>query len=159
MCRGTLSGFTGTACGVLHVVEAEQWPLAKVALHGASLNSNLRFALHSCWAFGNRYPAQEDTAPTPLSHLRLTTRRGKYEGPEAERLAALKWAAMLGAAYVDVELEAAKFFFGGAGAAHPSLYADIVCLCAEAKLSSQLSGRTMVCMPSHWTVTVNKVHT
>jgi 3-dehydroquinate dehydratase len=40
-------------------------------------------------------------------------RSGKYDGPEAERLAALKWAAMLGAAYVDVELEAAKFFFGG----------------------------------------------
>ena len=40
--------------------------------------------------------------------------RGKYEGPEAERLATLKWAAMLGAAYVDIELEAAKFFFGGA---------------------------------------------
>ena len=40
-------------------------------------------------------------------------RSGEYDGPEAERLAALKWAAMLGAAYVDVELESAKFFFGG----------------------------------------------
>ncbi len=61
-------------------------------------------------------------------------RRGKYEGPEAERLATLKWAAMLGAAYVDVELEAAKFFFGGAESAHHSLYVDRPCFSAEAML-------------------------
>lgn len=37
--------------------------------------------------------------------------RGKYSGEEAPRLAALKFAAALGAAYVDIELKAANVFF------------------------------------------------
>lgn len=39
--------------------------------------------------------------------------RGLYEGPEPDRLAALKYAAILGADYVDIELRAAKIFFAG----------------------------------------------
>ncbi|KAG2426447.1 hypothetical protein HXX76_011678 [Chlamydomonas incerta] len=36
---------------------------------------------------------------------------GKYEGPEPERLAVLKMAALLGAPYVDVEFKASPYFF------------------------------------------------
>lgn len=38
---------------------------------------------------------------------------GNYTGGEAERLTALKYAALLGAAFVDVELKAAAFYFAG----------------------------------------------
>ncbi len=41
---------------------------------------------------------------------------GKYDGPEAERLAALRLAALSGAAYVDVELKIAPVFFAGEAA-------------------------------------------
>ena len=40
---------------------------------------------------------------------------GNYDGPEATRLATLKYAALSGAPYVDVELLAAPVFFAGAG--------------------------------------------
>ena len=40
-------------------------------------------------------------------------RSGKYDGPEAQRLAVLKAAATGGAAYVDVELKVAHVFFAG----------------------------------------------
>lgn len=40
---------------------------------------------------------------------------GQFRGSEARRLAALKYAASLGAPFVDVELKAAALFFGGAG--------------------------------------------
>ncbi|KXZ55471.1 hypothetical protein GPECTOR_2g1020 [Gonium pectorale] len=36
---------------------------------------------------------------------------GKYDGPEPERLAVLKMAALLGAPYVDVEFKASPYFF------------------------------------------------
>ncbi|KAG2452420.1 hypothetical protein HYH02_002663 [Chlamydomonas schloesseri] len=36
---------------------------------------------------------------------------GKYEGPEPERLAVLKLAALMGAPYVDVEFKASPYFF------------------------------------------------
>lgn len=36
---------------------------------------------------------------------------GKYEGPEAPRLAALKWATLLGSRFVDVEVLASPYFF------------------------------------------------
>eukprot|EP00198_Chlamydomonas_reinhardtii_P005010 XP_001694346.1 dehydroquinate dehydratase [Chlamydomonas reinhardtii] len=36
---------------------------------------------------------------------------GKYEGPEPERLAVLKMAALMGAPYVDVEFKASPYFF------------------------------------------------
>lgn len=39
--------------------------------------------------------------------------RGNYDGPEPERLAALKLAALKGAPYVDVEYKAAPLFFAG----------------------------------------------
>lgn len=39
--------------------------------------------------------------------------RGDYSGDEAQRLAILKYAAVLGANFVDVELKAAPFFFAG----------------------------------------------
>lgn len=39
---------------------------------------------------------------------------GKYDGPEAPRLAALRLAATLGVAYVDIELKVATVFFAGA---------------------------------------------
>ena len=41
-------------------------------------------------------------------------RRGKFAGPEEVRLAILKYAAVLGAPYVDVEYLAADYFFAGA---------------------------------------------
>ncbi len=41
--------------------------------------------------------------------------RGKYSGPEGPRLAALRLAAQLGFAYVDIELKAAKEFIGSSG--------------------------------------------
>ena len=68
-------------------------------------------------------------ASSPLlapTKAHMGVHRGNYEGPEAERLAALKWAAMLGAAYVDVELQAAKFFFGGTVLPQPS---HLTCRC------------------------------
>ncbi|KAI3438702.1 hypothetical protein D9Q98_001122 [Chlorella vulgaris] len=40
---------------------------------------------------------------------------GKYDGPEAERLATLRLAALSGAAYVDVELKVAPLFFAVGG--------------------------------------------
>lgn len=46
---------------------------------------------------------------------RPTWEGGKYAGPEPVRLAALKYAAMLGAPFVDVEYKAADLFFAGAG--------------------------------------------
>jgi hypothetical protein len=41
----------------------------------------------------------------------LGVRRGNYEGPEPPRLATLKFAALKGAPYVDVEYKAAPLFF------------------------------------------------
>ncbi len=41
------------------------------------------------------------------------TCRGKFTGPEAIRLAVLKFASTLQPAYIDVELLAADFFFSG----------------------------------------------
>jgi hypothetical protein len=41
------------------------------------------------------------------------THRGNYAGPEPERLALLKLAALSGAPYVDVEFKAAPLFFAG----------------------------------------------
>lgn len=41
------------------------------------------------------------------------TCRGKYDGPEPQRLAVLKYAARLGASHVDVELKVATYFFAG----------------------------------------------
>lgn len=50
-------------------------------------------------------------------HCRPPPRRsGKYDGPEAERLAVLRLAALSGAAYVDVELKIAPVFFAAEGA-------------------------------------------
>jgi hypothetical protein len=43
----------------------------------------------------------------------LFSSRGQFSGKEQMRLAVLKYAAMLGAAYVDVEYLAAQFFFAG----------------------------------------------
>ena len=40
--------------------------------------------------------------------------RGQFSGPEPLRLAVLKYAAVLGAPYVDVEYLAANFFFASA---------------------------------------------
>lgn len=39
--------------------------------------------------------------------------RGKYDGPEPQRLAVLKYAAILGVSHVDVELKVASYFFAG----------------------------------------------
>lgn len=38
---------------------------------------------------------------------------GNYDGPEPQRLATLKLAAIKGAPYVDVEFKAAALFFAG----------------------------------------------
>jgi hypothetical protein len=40
--------------------------------------------------------------------------RGNYEGDEAPRLATLKYAALLGAPFIDVEYKAAATFFASA---------------------------------------------
>jgi hypothetical protein len=48
-----------------------------------------------------------------LSHPFCTHLRGKYDGPEPERLAVLKLAALMGAPYVDVEFKASPYFFAG----------------------------------------------
>ena len=42
--------------------------------------------------------------------------RGRYDGPEPQRLAVLKYAALLGASHVDVELKVASYFFAGKSA-------------------------------------------
>lgn len=50
----------------------------------------------------------------PLPYIvtyRPTWEGGKYDGPEPERLAVLKLAALSGAPYVDVEFKAAPYFF------------------------------------------------
>lgn len=39
--------------------------------------------------------------------------RGNYDGPEPERLATLKFAALNGAPYVDIEFKAIQYFFAG----------------------------------------------
>lgn len=48
-----------------------------------------------------------------------TTRSGQYKGGEAERLAVLKYAAVLGAAYVDCEFLAAAHFFASVSRLFP----------------------------------------
>ncbi len=42
------------------------------------------------------------------------SRRGNYEGEEALRLATLKFAAILGAPFIDVEFKSAATFFASA---------------------------------------------
>ncbi|KAF8061413.1 bifunctional 3-dehydroquinate dehydratase/shikimate dehydrogenase [Scenedesmus sp. PABB004] len=57
-------------------------------------------------------------AAAPLPYIvtfRPTWEGGNYDGPEPERLATLKLAALRGAPYVDVEFKAAALFFAGAG--------------------------------------------
>ncbi|KAG2496617.1 hypothetical protein HYH03_005438 [Edaphochlamys debaryana] len=54
------------------------------------------------------------TQACPLPYIvtyRPAWEGGKYEGPEPERLAVLKLAALRGAPYVDVEFKAAAYFF------------------------------------------------
>lgn len=54
------------------------------------------------------------------THIQKLTNNcsGNYSGPEPERLATLKFAALLGAPYVDVEFKAAHLFFAGECARH-----------------------------------------
>lgn len=59
--------------------------------------------------------------------LLRTTCRGNYEGPEPQRLATLKYAALSGAPYVDVEYKAAHLFF--AGVSPFDAYVNSVCMC------------------------------
>lgn len=65
----------------------------------------LCYPARSIWAM----PAPDSTAWMPC--------RGQYDADEAQRLAILKFAAILGADFVDVELKAAPFFFAGERAA------------------------------------------
>ncbi|MEW5318268.1 MAG: hypothetical protein WDW38_009501 [Sanguina aurantia] len=56
-------------------------------------------------------------AASPLPFIvtyRPTWEGGNYSGPEPQRLAALKYAALRGAPYVDVEFKAAQLFFADA---------------------------------------------
>lgn len=55
-------------------------------------------------------PASSVKFSNTIVHVK---RRGQYEADEAQRLAILKFAAILGADFVDVELKAAPFFFAG----------------------------------------------
>lgn len=56
------------------------------------------------------------TTNTPkLVTMRPVWEGGKYDGPEPQRLAVLKYAARLGASHVDVELKVATYFFAGGG--------------------------------------------
>ncbi len=50
----------------------------------------------------------------PVNALEWMQCSGQYSGDEAVRLAILKYAAVLGAEYIDVELKAAPYFFLGA---------------------------------------------
>lgn len=63
------------------------------------------------------HAAARSTWPLPGAPWRACmharTCRGNYDGPEPERLAALKYAALRGAPYVDVEFKAIQFFFAG----------------------------------------------
>ncbi|GIL79626.1 hypothetical protein Vretifemale_8933 [Volvox reticuliferus] len=57
---------------------------------------------------------QQILASCPLPYIvtyRPVWEGGKYDGPEPERLAVLKMAALLGAPYVDVEFKASPYFF------------------------------------------------
>ena len=69
---------------------------------------------------------------------------GKYNGPEPQRLAVLKFAAFLGASHIDVELQAAQYFFAGEGT---SFLASIVTLspCAAHSLDSWVLIVRAVC--------------
>jgi len=59
-------------------------------------------------------PPDPNTPSRPPPHPQNKPRSGNYAGPEPERLATLKYAALLGAPYVDVEYKAAHLFFAGA---------------------------------------------
>ncbi|GLI68149.1 hypothetical protein VaNZ11_012486 [Volvox africanus] len=57
---------------------------------------------------------QQILSSCPLPYIvtyRPVWEGGKYDGPEPERLAVLKMAALLGAPYVDVEFKASPYFF------------------------------------------------
>ncbi|EFJ45882.1 hypothetical protein VOLCADRAFT_82062 [Volvox carteri f. nagariensis] len=59
---------------------------------------------------------QRITSSCPLPYIvtyRPVWEGGKYDGPEPERLAVLKMAALMGAPYVDVEFKASPYFFAG----------------------------------------------
>lgn len=57
-----------------------------------------------------------NTTETPkLVTMRPIWEGGKYDGPEPQRLAVLKYAAHLGASHIDVELKVATYFFAGGG--------------------------------------------
>ena len=49
--------------------------------------------------------------PTHTPTHTKSTFRGNYEGDEAPRLATLKYAALLGAPFIDVEYKASATFF------------------------------------------------
>ena len=74
-------------------------------------------------------------------------RSGKFAGSEAERLTALKYAAMLGAAYVDVELKAAAFFFAGEPCSPSRLNPGARALSQRAPVADASTGRAAALCP------------
>lgn len=61
-------------------------------------------------------PGLLEQCPLPaIATYRPIWEGGKYDGPEAPRLAALRLAALCGAAYVDIELKVAPIFFAAKG--------------------------------------------
>ncbi len=67
-------------------------------------------------------PRLLETCPLPvIVTFRPTWEGGLYSGEEAPRLAALKYAAALGAEFIDIELKAAHVYFAAAtNTAHPN---------------------------------------
>ncbi|KAL4546682.1 hypothetical protein Ndes2526B_g01887 [Nannochloris sp. 'desiccata'] len=67
-------------------------------------------------------PSLLDTCPLPvIVTFRPAWEGGLYNGEEAPRLAALKYAAALGADFIDIELKAAHVYFAAAtSTAHPN---------------------------------------
>lgn len=70
--------------------------------------------------------------------------RGQYKGSDILRLAVLKYAAVLGAPYVDVEYLAAEFFFASELLLSPTAYellSALFCLVASSVVGSAQADR------------------
>lgn len=105
----SLTGLTLPRCG-----NGRRWGCAR-------LSSHRRHQSHPSQQDCAPFPTHRRQSPTPPCppprHAPSPPCSGNYEGDEALRLAVLKWAALQGAPYVDVEYKAAHLFFAGGAAA------------------------------------------
>eukprot|EP00884_Botryococcus_braunii_P011164 jgi/Botrbrau1/20048/Bobra.200_1s0053.1 len=65
------------------------------------------------------YQACEDSDVLPITTFRPKYEGGKYDGGDAPRMAVLKYAAMVGCPFVDVEFRVSSLFFGSEGQIPP----------------------------------------